>query len=88
MILKSRLPRCLKERVKAIERALVRPDLPRPLEEILLGAEHPPVGQAQLVLIASTRLNRASISPTEIVHMVIGASLNTMTDKLEGGNQW
>ena len=88
MILKLRLPKCLKGRVKASERALVRPDLPRPLEEILLGAEHPPVGQAQLVLMANTRLNHASISPTEIVHMVIGASLNTMIDKLEGGNRW
>ena len=88
MILKSKLLRCLKERVKASERVLVRPDLPHPLEEIPLGAEHPPVGQAQLVPMANTRLNHASISPTEIVHMVIGASLNIMTDKLEGGNRW
>ena len=87
MILKSRLPRCLRGRVKAKGRALVRPDLPRPLEEILLGAEHPPVDQVQLVLMANTRLNHASISPTEIVHMAIGASLNTMIDKMEGGSR-
>ena len=87
MILKLRLPRFLKERVKARERALVRPDLPRPLEEILLGVDHPPVDQVQQVLTVNTRLNHASISPTEIVHMAIGASLNTMIDKMEGGNR-
>ena len=87
MILKSRLPRCLKERVKARERALGRPDLPRLQEEILLGVDHPPVDQVLLVLTVSTRLNHASISPTEIVHMAIDASLNTMIDKMEGGNR-